>query len=56
MLDADFPQPLSRAMITKLKSDSRLELLKFSRSQFDEKAVPFVADFDDFRPCKSIDS
>lgn len=56
MLHARFPQFFGRPVIGQLETDRGLELFELARSYFDVEIVTFVADFQNFRPGKTVDA
>lgn len=56
MLHACFPQLFGRPMIGQLETNRGLELFELARSNFDVEIVTFVANFQNFRPGKTVDA
>lgn len=50
------PEFLSTAMISELKANRRLILLKLAGTDFNVKVVSFVGDLKDLGPSESIDA
>ena len=56
MFDAGFPQSFGGFVIGQLESDGGFELFELSGTNFDVKIVPFVGNFEDFWPRKTVDA